>query len=121
MHAQHLLKCHQGPRQVATLQENESHTRQRAKMSRFQGQRLLDVPDRLVKAVHQVVRGGAFVPAFRKVGRHLDYAVELLDRRREVAGGHRLSAGARFTEPVEEAVQKVLDACEQAYKDQGLL
>lgn len=36
-------------------------------------------------------------------------------------GGHRLSAGARFTEPVEEAVEKVLAACEQAYMDQGLL
>ena len=74
---------------VSLAQQDPGKPRHGSKMPRFEQQRLLDIPDRVVIFAHEVIDGGSLVPAFSKLRRLLDYLIEGVKSQPQIMSAHR--------------------------------
>ena len=71
---------------------DQAEAGQRAEMARLEIERALDVEHRGAEVAHQIVQGGALVPALGEVGRLLDHPIEALEGDRGTGLRHRQHA-----------------------------
>src|SRR5262245_22121685 len=86
------LEVFERPLQLAALHVDQAISGQRAEVMGIALHHLVAVAQRLIEIAHEVISGGALVPAFREVGTHLDDAREGIDRRPHLAIVHAADA-----------------------------